>query len=58
MSGNGAGGRDRRWYVYTDRGRKIVWAPTAAVARGRARRHGLTVERVVPAGHELGEWPA
>jgi len=47
----------RRWYVFTDQGRKIVWTETASKARRRVEAKGLTVERVVPAPPP-GEWPA
>lgn len=47
----------RRWYVFTDQGRKIVWAPSSAKARRRAVAHGLKVERI-EAAPPPGEWPA
>lgn len=39
----------KRWFVHTNQGRKVVWAPTVAVARERAVAAGLTVRLVEPA---------
>lgn len=39
----------KRWYVYTDRGRKIAWAETAAKAEKKLLRKVREVFKVEPA---------
>jgi hypothetical protein len=44
----------RRWYVFTDKGRKVVWAPTKQRAKGKVERRGFQVSAVEPAPSPVG----
>jgi hypothetical protein len=39
----------KRWFVYTDKGRKVTWAMSEQEARAKAVKLGLVVRRVTAA---------
>ena len=44
-----------RYHVFTNLGRKILWAPSKDAARKRAESYGLIVLRIVAAPNPLND---
>lgn len=44
-----------RWFVFTDKGRKVTWAPSSEAARKKAEDYGFKVSKVSAAPSILYE---